>query len=139
MSSGKILVVDDDRNLIEVLKVRIESAGYEVTTALTGEEAIEAAKNQMFDLAILDLQLERSDGISLMEKLHLLFPDLPVIILTAHGTIESAVEAMKRGAYSYVTKPFNARDLLLQMEKALENRVLQKEIRRLKNFLGRRV
>jgi two-component system, NtrC family, response regulator GlrR len=135
MSSGKILVVDDDRNLIEVLKVRVESAGYEVTTALTGEEAIEAAKNQMFDLAILDLQLERSDGISLMEKLHLPFPDLPVIILTAHGTIESAVEAMKRGAYSYVTKPFNSRDLLLQMEKALENRVLQKEIQRLKNFL----
>ena len=135
MSSGKILVVDDDRNLIEVLKVRVESAGYEVTTALKGEEAVEAAKNQMFDLAILDLQLERSDGISLMEELHLLFPDLPVIILTAHGTIESAVEAMKRGAYSYVTKPFNARDLLLQMEKALENRVLQNEIRRLKNFL----
>ncbi|MDP1992724.1 MAG: sigma-54 dependent transcriptional regulator [Syntrophales bacterium] len=135
MSSGKILVVDDDRNLIEVLKVRVESAGYEVITALTGEEAIEAAKNQMFDLAILDLQLERSDGISLMEKLHFLFPDLPVIILTAHGTIESAVEAMKRGAYSYVTKPFNARDLLLQMEKALENRGLQKEIQRLKNFL----
>ena len=135
MSSGNILVVDDDRNLIEVLKVRVESAGYDVTTALTGEEAIEAAKNQMFDLAILDLQLERSDGISLMEKLHLLFPDLPVIILTAHGTIESAVEAMKRGAYSYVTKPFNSRDLLLQMEKALENRVLQKEIQRLKNFL----
>ncbi len=136
MSLPKILVVDDDRNLIEVLKVRIESAGYEVTTALKEEEAIEAAKNQMFDLAILDLQLERSDGISLMQQLHLLFPDLPVIILTAHGTIESAVEAMKRGAYSYVTKPFNARDLLLQTEKALENRVLQKEIRRLKNFLN---
>jgi two-component system response regulator GlrR len=135
MSSGKILVVDDDRNLIEVLKVRVESAGYDVTTALNEEVAIDAAKNQMFDLAILDLQLERSDGISLMQKLHLLFPDLPVIILTAHGTIESAVEAMKRGAYSYVTKPFNARDLLLQMEKALENRRLQKEIRRLKNFL----
>jgi two-component system response regulator GlrR len=135
MSSGKILVVDDDRNLIEVLKVRIESVGYEVITALKGEEAVEAAKNQMFDLAILDLQLERSDGISLMEELHLLYPDLPVIILTAHGTIESAVEAMKRGAYSYVTKPFDARDLLLQIEKALENRVLQKEIRRLKNFL----
>jgi two-component system, NtrC family, response regulator GlrR len=135
MSLGKILVVDDDRNLIEVMKVRVESAGYEVTTALTGEEAIDAAKNQIFNLAIFDLQLERSDGISLMEKVHVLFPDLPVIILTAHGTIESAVEAMKRGAYSYVTKPFNARDLLLQMEKALENRVLQKEIRRLKDFL----
>jgi len=98
MSSGKILVVDDDRNLIEVLRVRIESAGYEVTTALKAEEAIEVTKNQMFDLAILDLQLERSDGISLMQKIHLFIPDLPVIILTAHGTIESAVEAMKQGA-----------------------------------------
>jgi two-component system, NtrC family, response regulator GlrR len=135
MSSGDILVVDDDRNLIEVLKVRIESAGYKVTASGSEDEAIEAAKIRMFDLAILDLQLEQSDGISLMEKLHLLFPDLPVIILTAHGTIESAVEAMKRGAYSYVTKPFNARDLLLQMEKALENRVLHKEIQRLKNIL----
>jgi two-component system response regulator GlrR len=136
MASGKILVVDDDRNLIQVLKVRVESAGYEVVTALTEEEAVEAAKNEPSDLAIIDLQLEKSDGILLMQKLRLLLPDLPVIILTAHGTIESAVEAMKKGAYSYVTKPFNARDLLLQIEKALENRGLKKEIRRLKSFLG---
>jgi two-component system response regulator GlrR len=135
MSSGMILLVDDDRNLIEVLKLRVESAGYEVTTALKVEEAIEATKSRMFDLAILDLQLEQGDGISLMLKLHQLYPDLPVIILTAHGTIESAVEAMKQGAYSYVTKPFNARNLLLQIEKALENRGLKTEIRRLKNFL----
>jgi two-component system response regulator GlrR len=132
MSSGMIY---DDRNLIEVLKLRVESAGYEVTTALKVEEAIEATKSRMFDLAILDLQLEQGDGISLMLKLHQLYPDLPVIILTAHGTIESAVEAMKQGAYSYVTKPFNARNLLLQIEKALENRGLKTEIRRLKNFL----
>ena len=136
MASGKILVVDDDRNLIEVLKVRVESAGYEVTTAITEEEAIEATKSQPPDLAIIDLQLERTDGITLMQKLHLLIPDLPAIILTAHGTIESAVEAMKKGAYSYITKPFNARDLLLQIEKAIETRGLKKEIRRLKTFLG---
>ena len=136
MASGKILVVDDDRNLIEVLMVRLESAGYEVVTALTEEQAIEAAKSEPPDLAIIDLQLEKSDGIALMQKLRALLPDLPVIILTAHGTIENAVEAMKKGAYSYVTKPFNARDLLLQVEKALENRGLNKEIRRLKSFLG---
>ncbi len=136
MSSGKILVVDDDRSLIEVLKVRIESAGYEVTTALREEAALEAAKDQTFDLAIVDLQLEETDGITLMRKLHLTLPDMPVIILTAHGTIESAVEAMRQSAYSYVTKPFNARDLLLQIEKALENRVLKNEIQRLKNFLN---
>ena len=135
MASGRILVVDDDRNLIEVLKVRVESAGYEVTPALTEEEALGAARNTPFDLAIVDLQLAKGDGISLMRELHRLLPDLPAIILTAHGTIESAVEAMRQGAYSYVTKPFNSRDLLLQIEKALENRGLKKEIRRLKSFL----
>ena len=135
MASGKILIVDDDRSLIEVLKLRIESAGYDVTTALKEDEALAVAKEQMFDLAIIDLQLEGTDGITLMQKIHLVIPELPVIILTAHGSIESAVEAMKQGAYSYVTKPFNARDLLLQVEKALENRVLKNEIQRLKSFL----
>jgi two-component system, NtrC family, response regulator GlrR len=138
VSSGKILVVDDDRNLVEVLKVRIESAGYEVTAATHEEAAMEAAKSQRLDMAIIDLQLERGDGISLMKELHLLAPDMPVIILTAYGTIESAVEAMKRGAYSYVTKPFDARDLLFQIEKAMENRRLSLEIRRLKNILEER-
>src|SRR5512137_2259892 len=99
MSSGKILVVDDDRSLIEVLKVRVELAGYEVTTALKEETAIEAAKDQTFDLAIVDLQLDGTDGMVLMQKLHLILPDMPVIILTAHGSIESAVEAMRKGAY----------------------------------------
>jgi two-component system response regulator GlrR len=135
MASGKILVVDDDRSLIEVLKVRVESAGYEVTAALKEEAAIAATREQVFDLAIIDLQLDGTNGIMLMQKLHLTIPELPVIILTAHGSIESAVQAMKQGAYSYVTKPFNARDLLLQVEKALENRGLKNEIRRLKSFL----
>ncbi|MHB9097045.1 MAG: sigma-54-dependent transcriptional regulator [Syntrophales bacterium] len=135
MASGKILIVDDDRSLVEVLKLRIESAGYEVSAALKEETALAATKEQVFDLAIIDLQLEGTDGITLMQKIHRIIPELPVIILTAHGSIESAVEAMKQGAYSYVTKPFNARDLLLQVEKALENRVLKNEIQRLKNFL----
>ncbi len=135
MSSGKILVVDDDQNLLEVLKVRIESAGYEVVTALKEEDALEAAKSRVFDLAIIDLQLAHSSGIELMKELHLILPDMPAIILTAYGTIESAVEAMKEGAYSYVTKPFNSRDLFLQIDKALENRGLKSEIRRLKSFV----
>ena len=135
MGSGKILIVDDDRSLIEVLKVRVESGGYDATTALKEETALAAAKEQVFDLAIIDLQLDGTNGITLMQKLHLTMPELPVIILTAHGTIESAVEAMRKGAYSYVTKPFNPRDLFLQIEKALENRGLKKEIQRLRSFL----
>ncbi len=138
VTSGKILVVDDDRNLLELLKMRLESANYEVTTAAKEEEAIEAVKNSVFDLSIVDLQLLRQDGISLMEEFHLILPDMPVIILTAYGSIESAVEAMKRGAYSYLTKPFDDQDLLLQIERALENRRLNFEIKRLKGLLEER-
>ncbi|MGC1401643.1 MAG: response regulator, partial [Thermodesulfobacteriota bacterium] len=99
MRLGKILVVDDDRNLLELVKMRLESAGYEVTAVLKEEEALQALKEQIFDLAIVDLQLDNQDGISLMTEFHRLIPELPVMILTAYGSIESAVEAMKKGAY----------------------------------------
>ena len=135
MPTGKILVVDDDRNLLELVKMRLESADYDVTTALREEEAIEAVKDRVFDLSIVDLQLAEQDGISLMEELHLILPEMPVIILTAYGSIESAVEAMKRGAYSDLTKPFEPQDLLFQIDRALESRRLNVEIKRLKGLL----
>jgi two-component system response regulator GlrR len=131
---GKILIVDDDRNLLEVLKIRVESAGYVVTTAAEEEEAIEAARKETFDLSIVDLQLQRLNGIGLMKELRLLIPDMPVIILTAFGTIQSAVQAVKQGAYGYLTKPFDARDLLSHLEEALESRRLTKEISQLKRL-----
>jgi two-component system response regulator GlrR len=136
MPSGKILVVDDDRNLLLVLKVRLEHAGYEVATATNERTAIEVTKGERFDLAVIDLQLEDIDGISLMKEIFVFAPNIPVIILTAHGTIESSVLAMQHGAYSYLTKPFNANDLLFQIEKAMENRKLAWEIRRLKDLLN---
>jgi len=132
---GKILVVDDDRNLLELIRMRLESANYEVVTASSETEATETAKGKAFDLSIIDLRLEHTDGISLMEDLHLIIPEMPVLILTAHGSIGSAVEAVKRGAYSYLTKPFEPQELFLQIEKALENRVLTSEINRLKTLL----
>jgi two-component system response regulator GlrR len=135
MASGKILVVDDDRSLLELIRMRLESANYVVTTALMEDEAIEAAKGQVFDLSIVDLRLLTHNGISLMEKLHRISPDMPVIILTAHGSIETAVEAMKKGAYSYLTKPFEPQEMLCQIERALENSRLASEIKRLKGLL----
>ncbi|NWF56836.1 MAG: sigma-54-dependent Fis family transcriptional regulator [Syntrophaceae bacterium] len=135
MSSGNVLVVDDDPALLELLRMRLESAQYRVTTAQNEAEAIAAVKGQTFDLSILDLRLGRGDGISLMEEIHSLNPELPIIILTAHGTIESAVEAMRKGAYSYLTKPFESRDLFFQIEKALENRRLTSEVKRLQELL----
>jgi two-component system response regulator GlrR len=131
-----LLVVDDDRNLLKIIAMRLESLGYAVTAVHDGAGAREAMAAQAFDLAVIDLQLEHEEGIALMEGLHRLSPGLQVIILTAFGSIESAVEAMRRGAYTYLTKPFDARELALHVERALENRRLASEVNRLKELLA---
>jgi two-component system response regulator GlrR len=136
MNSEKILVVDDDSNLLEVIKISLESENYEVIATVEEEHALEAAREQAFDLSIIDLQLTNRNGISLMEDFHQISPDVPVIILTAYGSIESAVDAMTKGAYSYLTKPFDHHKLLFQVEKALENRRLTSEIKRLKGLIN---
>ena len=135
MSLGKILIVDDDANLLELIKMRLESADYEVTAAREEDNAVVELKAGNFDLCIVDLMLANRDGITLMEEFRAVNPEVPTIILTAHGSIQNAVEAMRRGAYSYLTKPFEPGDLLLQIERALENRKLNSEIKRLKGLL----
>ena len=135
MPAGKILIVDDDANLLELIRMRLESADYEVTAMREEEKALAAFKSDAFDLCMVDLMLSNRDGISLMEEFHAVNPEVPAIILTAHGSIENAVEAMRRGAYSYLTKPFEPRDVLMQIERALENRRLNTEIKRLKELL----
>src|SRR5512135_3283674 len=104
MATPRILVADDDPNLLELIRMRLESFGYEVATALSVPEARELMKDSLCDLYIVDLQLGGSDGIAFMEEIHLPDPEVPVIILTAHGSIGSAVEAMQKGAYTYITK-----------------------------------
>jgi two-component system response regulator GlrR len=131
-----ILVVDDDKNMLEVLRLRIEGEGYKVSVATEPETALKMAKDNPFDLALVDLKIERKSGIVLMRDLHAMFPEMPVIILTAYGTIETAVEAMKEGAYSYLTKPFDHRDLFLQIKNGLEKSSLSREVRRLKALIG---
>ncbi len=137
-TAGKLLIVDDDRNLLELIQMRLESSGFEVMTALREADARAAVAGEVFDLAIVDLQLAEQDGISLMEDLHRTSPDLPVIILTAHGSIESAVEAMNRGAATYLTKPFDARELVLHIGRVLEQRKLASEVTRLRGLLAER-
>ena len=138
MSQGHILVVDDNPNLLELIKMRLESADYLVSATAEEETALRLFRDQVFDLCIVDLMLANGDGLTLMDQIRTIRPDVPTIILTAHGTIESAVEAMRRGAYSYLTKPFERSDLLLQIERALEHRKLNSEIKRLKELLNER-
>jgi two-component system, NtrC family, response regulator GlrR len=138
LSRGKLLVVDDDSNLVELVAMKLQAANYTVATALTEEDALKAVTNDVFDLCIVDLRLAGRNGISLMTELHSVNPEMPVIILTGHASVESAVEAMKKGAYSYLTKPFDTPELLLQIERALENRRLNSEVQRLKELLQER-
>jgi two-component system response regulator GlrR len=134
-SSHRILIVDDEQPVLDVLGEVMQLAGYEATTVSEEEEALKAVQDKAYDLAIVDLQLRHLSGIDLMKKLRCFLRDMPVIILTGYGTIESAVEAMKQGAYSYLTKPIAPRDLRDHIEKALEDRRVTAEIDRLKALL----
>ena len=138
MAGEHILIVDDDKNMLDVLRFRLESEGYKVTSTNMVKDALTMAKDELFDLALVDLKIDRNDGIELMQKLHRLSPEMPVIILTAYGTIETAVDAMKHGAYSYLTKPFDRLELCLQIKNGLEKSSLSREIRRLRALVGER-
>ena len=132
---NRILVVDDDHNVLKVIRMRLEAEGFKIVTASNGEKAVAEVTAETFDLALVDLKLSQKDGIQLMEELHQINADLPIIILTAYGTIQSAVEAMSKGAHSYITKPFDHRELLLQINNCLEKRRLSNEVKRLKNLV----
>jgi two-component system response regulator GlrR len=138
MALGNILIVDDDRNLLELMGMMLKSADYEVTAACDEEEALAAVKTRVFDLSVIDLRLPRTDGIILMNDLHQINPEMPVIILTAHSSVKSAVEAIRMGAFNYLMKPFDPDELLLQIERALENRRLHSEVKRLEGILEER-
>src|SRR5262247_249997 len=140
MAEEHILVVDDDPGLLTLMQTRLEAAGYGTTLVETGEEALAlaSARERAYDLAIIDLKMADVDGLTLLQELLRLHPHLPVIILTAHGTISSAVEATKLGAYDYLTKPFDAKDLLHRIDKALEVGRLKGEVARLRNIVSER-
>ena len=130
----KILVVDDDSNILEVIQMRLEAEGFDVVKALNTRQALDYANHTTIDLALVDLKLKNEDGIHLMEKLHQYDRDTPVIILTAHGSINNAVEAMKKGASGYLTKPFDHQELLIQLKNCLEKSRLTKEVSNLRSI-----
>ncbi len=135
-ASERILVVDDDEGLLTLLKMRLSSLGYDVTTSPNGQSALAGTTEEPFDFAVLDVRLPDMDGIELMEELLHRNPTLPILILTAHGCIPDAVEAMKKGAYSYLTKPFDDKELQASVEKALSQKRMSREIIRLRMLVN---
>ena len=118
----KILVVDDDAAIVEVLEMRLTAMGFDVTATASAQAAVLAVDETRFDLALIDLRMEPTDGIALMEAVHTRQPRLPVLIMTAHGTIETAVDAVQRGAFDYLTKPFLRDELRAKISRALASR-----------------
>ena len=128
-----ILVVDDEKNYLLVLSAVLVDEGYEVLTAPGGHEALEIQKSSDLDLILTDMKMPAMDGIQLLENVKALDLDLPVIMMTAHGTIDKAVEAMQKGAYSYILKPFDNDRLIIYVKKAIAMFQVVKENRRLRD------
>jgi two-component system response regulator GlrR len=118
-SNAQILLVDDDVALLKLLALRLRAAGYSVETADSGEQAIACLATVQPQLVVTDLRMEGVDGMALYRAVHERFPSVPVIIITAHGTIPDAVDAVQRGVFGYLTKPFDSGTLLKSVEEAL--------------------
>jgi two-component system response regulator GlrR len=118
---ASILIVDDDADILRLLSLRLQAAGHEVRTADSGEKALAEFARQRPHLVITDLKMGGMDGMALFEALHQQGPTLPVIIMTAHGTIPDAVAATKRGVFGFLPKPFDPRELLEQVDQALKH------------------
>jgi two-component system NtrC family response regulator len=128
-----ILIVDDEKNYLLVLSAVLEEEGYEVLTTASSLEALEILKASDVDLVLTDMKMPGMDGIELLEQIKNRDPELPVIMMTAHGTVDKAVEAMQKGAYSYILKPFDNERLTLYVKKAIATYEVVKENRRLRN------
>jgi two-component system response regulator HydG len=124
----RILVVDDQRNMRTTLAMMLRGAGYEVAEAADGDAAIDAVAREVFDLVITDLKMGARDGIDVLRHVKEVAPLTEVIVMTAYGTIESAVEAMRIGAYDYIQKPFTEDELLVKVQKACEKRNLTGQV-----------
>ncbi|MEO8384071.1 MAG: sigma-54 dependent transcriptional regulator, partial [Betaproteobacteria bacterium] len=115
----RILIVDDDANLLKLLAMRLDKEGYLVTEASSAEQAIPLIEAVRPSMVITDMQMTGMDGMALFELVSRRYPNMPVIMLTAHGSIPAAVAATKRGMFGYLSKPFDARTLMAEVEKAL--------------------
>ena len=132
-----LLVVDDDQEFRETLVTRLSRHGFAVQSAASGEDALGLAQRRNFDVAIVDMMMPGIDGLQLLQRFKETHPECEIVLLTGQGTIESAVEAMKLGAYDYLQKPFPLKDLENVASKAYERRLLRKENTQLKAILER--
>jgi len=131
----RLLVVDDEEHQREMLEAILGRAGFRIETAQNGQEALDRLEQSDFDLILTDQRMPVMDGLELLERLRGRHRDLPVILMTAYGSVSSAVQAMKRGAADYLTKPFDKDELILVVKKVLKHRQLEEEVAELHGVL----
>lgn len=129
----RILVVDDEPNMLRLLKtILMDKTGYEVNTTNNPLEVSKLLQEEHYDLVITDLKMPLVDGMDLIDIIKKIDAGLPIIIITAYGTIETAEEAIQKGAYDFITKPFRKETILITIKRALEWKRLQEELEALK-------
>jgi two-component system response regulator HydG len=133
-----VLVVDDEKAHRLMLRAHLEDAGYQILEASDGEAALQTAESQPADLVLMDVVMPRMDGMALLPRLKALMPDVPVLMMTAYGSIESAVNALKDGAADYLTKPLDVEEVLIKVERQLEAARLHRKLREQAERLGER-
>ena len=138
MNAGRILVVEDDESLRRVTQVQLEKCGYDTAVAVDVPEALRFLEKEPRELVITDLNLPSMSGLELLKKIRVEHPDTTVVVVTAYGTIETAVEAMKAGAYDYITKPVHPDELRVLVNRVLERHKLIEEVRLLRSSLDQK-
>ncbi|MBL7994115.1 sigma-54-dependent Fis family transcriptional regulator [bacterium] len=131
----KILAVDDDKNILRLIQAYLENEDYRIYSATDGNECFDMIEKESPDVVLLDLRIPGMDGIAVMERIRKFYPDIPIVMMSAHGTIESAVESMKVGAYDFVTKPFDSNRLKVSVRNAIVLRSMSQELNRLRSEL----
>ncbi|MFQ5583775.1 MAG: sigma-54-dependent transcriptional regulator [Calditrichia bacterium] len=131
---GQVMVVDDEENIREVLSGYLQSLGYSVVTAVDGEDALSKFKRGSFDLIVSDLLMPTIDGLELLKKIREQDRDVIFLMITGYPSIETAVEAIKKGAYDYITKPFHMEDVKLRIERAFEKKNLKERLSTVQGF-----
>jgi two-component system response regulator HydG len=129
--SGRILVVDDDQSMCELIDADLSRRGFQISWYTSANEAFRVLQDKEFDIVLTDLQMPGMDGIDLCNRIVSNRPDIPVIVITAFGSLETAIQAMRAGAYDFVTKPFEMDILALTLERAVRHRSLQEQVKTL--------
>jgi len=134
---SKILIIDDERNIRNTLKEILEYENYDIEEASNGLEGMEMIKKNHYDLVLCDIKMDKMDGMEVLSKSMEIHPDLPFIMITGHGTVETAVEASKKGAFDFISKPPDLNRLLITVRNALDRSVLVKETKILKTKVNK--